>query len=319
MRTKISAGKLHRNKPQPTALITRYNRLLLLTCRRLPLRPGLSILRKRVEQLTVALVTAGQVVPAQDEEEKVRANRILESVGLKTLGVTDQDMYDQSSRPGDVESSAQILSPPDDSDPAGEIVQSNDHNLDQMSLMHNWSPPSMGKDVSPEWPWMDLFPLDLDTFTGSDWNLSGTTAQVDTLGVPEPQFNDHNPDDLTDQEMVNQIAARFGSLHLMHDGALRFFGTPATAHLSLSGKGLESTQRPGTISLGKDCLLHHAGLDLTVDRPFELHLLRLFFTWHNKCRALVHENDYYSARAEAHSYTKADENNSDKEALTNIM
>lgn len=189
--------------------------------------------------------------------------------------------------------------------------------VDDTGILNNWSPDGINADISPEWPWMELFATDLaaaDTF-----DVRQPVQDTDASGSADQLLDEGQQEDVPSQEMANQLAARFGSLHLMQDGVLRFFGTPATTHLTMGAQHLYSAPRPNALSLDRRSLLHNAGLDLEVEDSFETRLVDLYFARHNKCRALIDEADYKRSRVRARKSTDEDREACSTRVLSKIM
>lgn len=292
---------------------------------RLSLRPGLEILKKRTEELTRALLAAGLEVPAQQKDDKDRLDKILESAGLGRLStpepVTTGNVHKPSNETQYTTNENDIGAPLTPSLsahlPTDGLADFTNVSVDETTILNDWSPQGIGADISPEWPWMELFATDLAATDALDVRQPAQEAVA--LGSTDQLLDEGQAEDVPSQEMANQLAARFGSLHLMQDGVLRFFGTPATTHLNIGAQHLYSAPRPNALSLDRQSLLHNAGLDLEVEDSFESRLVDLYFSRHNKCRALIDEADYQKSRARASKCTDEDREACSTRVLTKIM
>lgn len=292
---------------------------------RLSLRPGLDILKKRTEELTQALIAAGIDVPVQHKEDKDRLDKILESAGLGRLSTPEPVSTENAPKPAtqteyaaNVAGMGALLTPSLSTHlPTDGLADFADVGMDDTTILNDWSPQGINADISPEWPWMDLFATDLASTDTLD--VRQPVQETDASGSADLLLDEGQPEDVPSQEMANQLAARFGSLHLMQDGVLRFFGTPATTHLTIGTQHLHSAPRPNALSLDRQSLLHNAGLDLEVEHSFETRLIDLYFARHNKCRALIDEADYRNSRARAIKATDEDREACSTRVLTKIM
>lgn len=227
-------------------------------------------------------------------------NKILESAGLESLSSGESVFAGNMPEPpsvvqhtADIDSVCAPLTPilSGQMDARGG-ADGNADGANDACLLHDWSPTAMSTDVSPEWPWMELFATNMPAMVTHDSREPLQDARCSGLNAPDQNIDEGQAEDVHSQEMANQLASRFGSLHLMQDGVLRFFGSPATTHLNMGTQTLYSPPQLNTLSLDRQSLLHNAGLDLKVEECFEKHLVDLFFNRHNKCRALLHEADY---------------------------
>jgi hypothetical protein len=272
---------------------------------RLSLRPGLEILRKRAEELIQALLAAGIDVPIHRKEDKDRLDKILESAGLERLSTPEPAFAGGVS--ADLGSAQYIATVNVIGAPLTPSLSTHFppeglgalHDIDEndSAFLNDWSPNAMNADISPEWPWMELFATEMASSNPLGGRQSGLDLNLSGVDGADQAADDPQNEDIPSQEMANQLSARFGSLHLMQDGVLRFFGTPATTHLTMGAQYLHSAPRPNALSLDRRSLLHNAGLDLDIEPSFENRLVDLFFARHNKCRTLVDEADFQRLRA----------------------
>jgi hypothetical protein len=263
-----------------------------------------------VEQLSNALHAALLAVPPMDDGDEKAANKILQSVGLPNLPTANDAI-------GAV--------------PAQQVQQGN-IDLPQMSAMNNaaaadrgqqpdmqlsfsptsipfnasiadvggqgegamsfssWSQDYFDDSTTPDWLWAGLLAPEMEipgdpTQLATSWN---TTIA--------PNHDDSQQHDDADPDIVNQIAARFGSLQLAPDGKLRYFGTPANAHVLNSNRLWTPSTAQRTLKSDGARLLRSAELDLEVEKDFEEHLTKVFFSWHNSCHPVVDEAMYWSSK-----------------------
>jgi len=270
-------------------------------------------------------MAAGVEVPVQHKEDRDRVDKILESAGLGRLSTPEppstENVTGTSTRvqyATDVGNFGAPLTPSLSTHlPADGLTDFTDVGVDDTGILSNWSPDGINADISPEWPWMELFATDLAATDAFD--ARQLVQDTDASGSVDQLLDEGQPEDVPSQEMANQLAARFGSLHLMQDGVLRFFGTPATTHLTMGAQHLYSAPRPNALSLDRRSLLHNAGLDLEVEDSFETRLIDLYFARHNKCRALIDEADYKRSRARASKSSDDDREACSTRVLTKIM
>jgi hypothetical protein len=267
-------------------------------------------------------------VPTHRKDDKDRVDKILESAGLQKLS-TPEPVFTGSAA-GNLSSAQYIANvdgmgapltpslsahlPPDGLEVLNGIAES------EAALLNEWSPNALQADISPEWPWMELFATELSSSNGCGGKQPGLEADATGIDGADQVADESQNEDIPSQEMANQLSARFGSLHLMQDGVLRFFGTPATTHLTVGAQYLYSAPRPNALSLDRRSLLHNAGLDLDVEESFENRLVDLFFARHNKCRALVDEVGFQRARTLANKSNGDDDRDArSTRVLTSIM
>ncbi|KAI7481085.1 hypothetical protein KC351_g6590 [Hortaea werneckii] len=280
--------------------------------RRVPLRPALHILRKRIDDLTEALEKANVELPLLDSEDQHVANRGLEAVGLPVLrsdtrAPSDLGVYESSGSLLDATGSTPEVSVPQHSQQHNELQFPTpttswgqvhpdiiDHMNDQIAL-DDWPTMTWNETVSPDWPWAPLSDQELGVSllrpTPSDHEapnqFMSASAQTATESDEEDEEN---------QDIVNQIAARFGSLQLAPDGKLRYLGTPANFHLFGTDRSVAATTNARSQRLEGKRLLHRLELDQAVDPSLENHLIKIYFAWHNASHAVIDESTFWLAR-----------------------
>lgn len=177
----------------------------------------------------------------------------------------------------------------------------------------SWSQDYFDDSTTPDWLWAGMLAPDMD-FPG-DPNQSATSWN--TTVPPNHSSDESQQHDDADPDIVNQIAARFGSLQLAPDGKLRYFGTPANAHVLNRNRLWTPSTVQRTLKSDGARLLRNAELDLEVEREFEEHLTRVFFSWHNPCHPVVDEAMYWSSRNQRGDNEESRDFSS--EVLTNAM
>lgn len=237
-------------------------------------------------------------MPKGDEET---ANKVLETLGLSILPKYDDILAAPDFVKPDMHhppQQADDLSMTENAPHASSNMQlgfPSDHTLEaESSVNQSWGDSLFTDDiyamswdsnmVSPDWPWTALFT--------SDQGLLPTTEQLAGPVVPANQSSGSGDEDEVDQEVVGEIAARFGSLHVAPDGKLRYFGTPTNVHLFNSGKGPYSS--PRSIEVDGAQLLRNAELERDIPPDIEQHLLELYFAWHNACNPVVSEDLFWT-------------------------
>ncbi|KAK3703945.1 hypothetical protein LTR37_014163 [Vermiconidia calcicola] len=163
--------------------------------------------------------------------------------------------------------------------------------------------------TTPDWMWAGMLAPEVEKAFGQtpiNWNASLLPGGEDTQNE-----DDAHPD------IVSQIAARFGSLQIAPDGKLRYFGTPANAHLLHNNRMWSNSSTQRSLQLDGTRLLRGAELDLDVDPTFEEHLIKTYFSWHNSCHPVVDEAMYWSSKN--NSEENNDGNGFSSPVLTNAM
>lgn len=262
----------------------------------------------------MALQTAGVAIPLLDIEGEAVANRVLEAVGLAALPPNDStprvgnaymssDVVPQSGE-GDV--SSQLIQQgqhqPEISFPAstpalGNIAPTPGSTLEDSLAFADWAGMGWDETISPDWPWSALLAPDLEV------SLQHTGLQLRPPDQNAPAAattsGPHEEEDEENQDIINQIAARFGSLQLAPDGKLRYFGTPANFHLfGNNGRstGGSASMQPRSTRFEGQRLLRSLELDLDVDLALEDHLIQMYFAWHNSCHPVVDNGAFWLAR-----------------------
>ena len=177
----------------------------------------------------------------------------------------------------------------------------------------SWSQDYFDDSTTPDWLWAGLLAPEME--------ISGDPTQLvtswNTTAAPNNSHDDSQQHDDADPDIVNQIAARFGSLQLAPDGKLRYFGTPANAHVLNSNRLWTPSTAQRTLKSDGARLLRSAELDLEVEKEFEEHLTKVFFSWHNSCHPVVDEAMYWSSKNQRGDNEESSGFSS--EVLTNAM
>jgi hypothetical protein len=240
-----------------------------------------------------------------DDADESLANKVLHSAGLPQLpSISTNDLFDAIA-------TAQVIHEPvevgavdketqqagQDLDlqinfsplPIGDAIGEASSNLDDAMSFGDWSQGFFDDGTTPDWLWAGMLAPNIDISSHQPQllpPLNLTTAQN-----PEES---HNYDD-ADPDIVNQISARFGTLQLAPDGKLRYFGTPANAHVLYSNRVWSAPSSQKLPRTDSSRLLRSAELDLQVAQDFKDHLINIFFSWHNSCHPVVDEAMYWSA------------------------
>lgn len=245
-----------------------------------------------------------------DEGDEKAANRVLQSVGLPDLPAVENASASvgvpADAGPDEIQVSHPSLVPDGSS---GELQQldmqlqvsptvrflessfQNDTSMAESAVsLADWSQSYLDDSTTPDWLWAGMLAPDMNI--QDSWTEFGLPSNPTVV----PNGEDSQPYDDADPEIVNQIAARFGSLQLAPDGKLRYFGTPANAHVLNSNRPWVPSTAQRSLKFDGLRLLRSAELDLEIGRDFEEHLTNVFFSWHNSCHPVVDEDMYRSAK-----------------------
>lgn len=157
----------------------------------------------------------------------------------------------------------------------------------------------------------DSFPLGMDM-----------AQQPGVLLSQVPQDRDHESDSDEENEaendVIEQLSHRIGTLKIAGDGHLRFYG--ATSNLNLVDvSATQQRQRPDARTVrhdGQD-ILNHLRVGQPVDQALEDHLVELYFTWQNPSIYVVDKEMYMTARLKWRN--EFDDTPFYSEVLTNAM
>lgn len=142
------------------------------------------------------------------------------------------------------------------------------------------------------------------------------------LGQAPNEHRDHESDSDEENEaendVIEQLSNRIGTLKIAGDGHLRFYG--ATSNLNLVDvSATQQRQRPDARTVrhdGQD-ILNHLRVGQSVDQALEDHLVELYFTWQNPSIYVVDKEMYMSARSKWRN--EYDDTPFYSEVLTNAM
>ncbi|KAG0158221.1 hypothetical protein PDIDSM_5734 [Penicillium digitatum] len=138
--------------------------------------------------------------------------------------------------------------------------------------------------------------------------------------LPHDGENDSDSgfEDEAENDVIEQLSNRIGTLKIAGDGHLRFFG--ATSNLNLVDvSATQQRQRPDARTVrhdGQD-ILNHLRVGQPVDQVLEDHLVELFFTWQNPSTYIVDKGMFISARDKWRN--ELDDTPFYSEVLTNAM
>ncbi|GIC88310.1 transcription factor domain-containing protein [Aspergillus udagawae] len=157
----------------------------------------------------------------------------------------------------------------------------------------------------------DSVPLPPD-FTQQPGVLLGQ-AQNDTEDESES-----GEEDEAENDVIEQLSHRIGTLKIAGDGHLRFYG--ATSNLNLVDvSATQQRQRPDARTVrhdGQD-ILNHLRVGQPVDQALEDHLVELYFTWQNPSTYVVDKEMFMTARSRWRN--DLDDTPFYSEVLTNAM
>jgi hypothetical protein len=130
--------------------------------------------------------------------------------------------------------------------------------------------------------------------------------------------SDSGEEDEAENDVIEQLSHRIGTLKIAGDGHLRFYG--ATSNLNLVDvSATQQRQRPDARTVrhdGQD-ILNHLRVGQPVDQALEDHLVELYFTWQNPSTYIVDKEMYMTARTKWRN--ELDDTPFYSEVLTNAM
>lgn len=125
----------------------------------------------------------------------------------------------------------------------------------------------------------------------------------------------HGPD--SNDEAMDLLSERFGSLQVAEDGHLRFFGATSNLHITHVGPFPLVPSNIRSLYGREQEILRHASVGHEVSEELEEHLLRLYFCWENPNIPVIDADIYYSERRNYRRTSCASHRYS--EVLTNAM
>jgi hypothetical protein len=130
--------------------------------------------------------------------------------------------------------------------------------------------------------------------------------------------SDSGEEDDAENDVIEQLSHRIGTLKIAGDGHLRFYG--ATSNLNLVDvSATQQRQRPDARTVrhdGQD-ILNHLRVGQPVDQALEDHLVELYFTWQNPSIYVVDKEMYMTSRSKWRN--EYDDTPFYSEVLTNAM
>jgi hypothetical protein len=171
--------------------------------------------------------------------------------------------------------------------------------------------------------------------SASNYQNEGSISSPDSLPLP-PDFaqqpgvmlglaqnytdddSESGEDDEAENDVIEQLSHRIGTLKIAGDGHLRFYG--ATSNLNLVDvSATQQRQRPDARTVrhdGQD-ILNHLRVGQPVDQALEDHLVELYFTWQNPSTYVVDKEMFMTARSRWRN--DLDDTPFYSEVLTNAM
>lgn len=138
------------------------------------------------------------------------------------------------------------------------------------------------------------------------------------LPMEQRQDSDSDEENEAENDVIEQLSNRIGTLKIAGDGHLRFYG--ATSNLNLVDvSATQQRQRPDARTVrhdGQD-ILNHLRVGQPVDQALEDHLVELYFTWQNPSIYVVDKEMYLTARSKWRN--EFDDTPFYSEVLTNAM
>ena len=143
-------------------------------------------------------------------------------------------------------------------------------------------------------------------------------AQLGQLPPNAEHDSDSGEEDEAENDVIEQLSHRIGTLKIAGDGHLRFYG--ATSNLNLVDvSATQQRQRPDARTVrhdGQD-ILNHLRVGQPVDQALEDHLVELYFTWQNPSTYVVDKEMFMTARSKWRN--EFDDTPFYSEVLTNAM
>lgn len=153
------------------------------------------------------------------------------------------------------------------------------------------------------------------TQTLEHWNPQVSDSAIEALREDDVESE---TGDEGENEMIEQLSSRMGTLKLAGDGHLRYYGPTSNLNL-LEVPAVEPKQRPEGRSVRHDGqeVLNHLRIGQTVDQALEDHLIEMYFAWQNPGSYVVDREMYISARSKWRN--DSDDTPFYSEVLTNAM
>jgi hypothetical protein len=304
---------------------------------RVSLRAATELFSARIDQLTQFIYDRGLEPPAMHPEADQEINRVLDTLQIPR-GVIRRHALSLENR-----------SPPQTTPPSRNPAF--DAHVPLPTGLPNWSSdaytaPDATRGMIPPPPEQQHLSHDAN-FTHGGFDFSLPTAEcLDNLYAnlhsPErPLSGEHmhtannqssllnvqrhitdtesDSDDDAEQEVIEQLSSRMGTLKLAGDGHLRYYGP--TSNLNLVDVVATSDKRPGldarSVRHDGQELLNHLRLGQHVEQSLEDHLIKLYFTWQNPSLYVVDWEMFAAARVKWRN--EGDDTPFFSEVLTNAM
>lgn len=103
-------------------------------------------------------------------------------------------------------------------------------------------------------------------------------------------------DDDTLGDVTKQLTSRLGRLQIAEDGRPRYYGAMSNMHLLHSGPGSLTQPNIRHVLTHGENAIAAAGLVWDVDPAYEVHLINLFFAWHNNLQFPVDKDIFLRER-----------------------
>lgn len=110
--------------------------------------------------------------------------------------------------------------------------------------------------------------------------------------------SDSGEEDDAENDVIEQLSHRIGTLKIAGDGHLRFYGPTSNLNL-VDVSATQQRQRPDARTVrhdGQD-ILNHLRVGQPVDQALEDHLVELYFTWQNPSIYVVDKEMYMTSRS----------------------
>ena len=319
---------------------------------RVSLRATTELFSARIDQLYQFIYDHGLEPPPMKPDDESSMNKVLDTLRIPRQQAKRRD----STVIGDQTAEALTTVAPPLQSPTAPVVESQLPQVSEAPVIppsQNAFPnpplfPESGPEVknSPAFapsPYPANWGFTLPTAESLDTlyaNLNGTNMPTDTGPSPESlqlsqdiaqqpgvllgqaRIDDHESDsgeeDEAENEVIEQISNRIGTLKIAEDGHLRFYG--ATSNLNLVDvSATQQRQRPDARSVrhdGQD-ILNHLRVGQPVDQAMEDHLVELYFTWQNPSTYVVDKEMFMIARSKWRN--EFDDTAFYSEVLTNAM
>ncbi|OJJ69773.1 hypothetical protein ASPBRDRAFT_130059 [Aspergillus brasiliensis CBS 101740] len=244
--------------------------------RKVPVRPAVAVLARRVDSLIHYIRERGLPVPPIDEEDHRVLKNVLDALELRCEDVITDSNRTHSRRvqpnglPNSSNTGPTTPMSINSSAPAAQQMQTDGVRPSRQPTVH----------VERHDPLPDK--------ERAAWE--GSTI------VEGPKADEEEEDGDSDDEVTDQLSCRLGRLQVTHDGQLRYFGS--TSNLTLLDALVDVTP-PVAIPRDAPELLENAKLNQEVDEAFEKHLIELFFAWQDPSLHVIDAESFWRSRAQS--------------------